>query len=93
MMEDQVPTLNLQETRAMERLLVESYGIVPLQSVGEWRAQFGVGCQNVVGGRPGRSPLVVLAGRGHNGGGGLVAARHLLNWGAWVQVVCTHPVG
>jgi NAD(P)H-hydrate epimerase len=36
-------------------------------------------------------PIVVLAGRGANGGGGLVAARHLLNWGAWVQVVCSYP--
>ncbi len=36
-------------------------------------------------------PIVVLAGRGNNGGGGLAAARHLLNWGAWVQIVLTHP--
>jgi NAD(P)H-hydrate epimerase len=35
-------------------------------------------------------PIVVLAGRGNNGGGGLAAARHLLNWGAWVQVLLTH---
>jgi NAD(P)H-hydrate epimerase len=34
---------------------------------------------------------VVLAGRGNNGGGGLAAARHLLNWGAWVQIVCSYP--
>ncbi|MCB0190105.1 MAG: NAD(P)H-hydrate epimerase, partial [Caldilineaceae bacterium] len=27
--------------------------------------------------------------RGFNGGGGLAAARHLLNWGAWVQTVLT----
>ena len=33
----------------------------------------------------------MLAGRGNNGGGGLAAARHLLNWGAYVQVVCSHP--
>ncbi len=37
-------------------------------------------------------PIVVLAGRGNNGGGGLAAARHLINWGAWVQVVCSYPV-
>jgi NAD(P)H-hydrate epimerase len=35
-------------------------------------------------------PVVVLAGRGNNGGGGLAAARHLLNWGAWVQILLTH---
>lgn len=36
-------------------------------------------------------PIVLLAGRGNNGGGGLAAARHLLNWGAWVQIVLAHP--
>lgn len=36
-------------------------------------------------------PIVVLAGRGPNGGGGLSAARHLINWGAWVQIVCSYP--
>jgi len=36
----------------------------------------------------GRS-VVVLAGRGGNGGGALVAARHLHNWGADVTVVLT----
>jgi NAD(P)H-hydrate epimerase len=32
-----------------------------------------------------------LAGRGNNGGGGLAAARQLLDWGAWVQIVCSYP--
>lgn len=31
--------------------------------------------------------VMVLAGRGHNGGGGLVAARYLHRWGVPVQVV------
>jgi NAD(P)H-hydrate epimerase len=35
------------------------------------------------------SSVVVLAGKGNNGGGGMVAARHLHNWGAWAQVVLT----
>lgn len=34
----------------------------------------------------GRS-ITVAAGRGNNGGGGLVAARHLANWGAVVAVL------
>ena len=33
---------------------------------------------------------VVLAGKGNNGGGGLVAARHLSNWGCKVTVVVSH---
>ncbi len=38
----------------------------------------------------GRS-IVVLAGKGHNGGDGLVAARHLLQRGAFVRVFLTFP--
>jgi len=37
------------------------------------------------------SSVVVLAGPGGNGGGGLVAARHLFNRGVRVQVVLSHP--
>lgn len=35
--------------------------------------------------------VTVLAGRGGNGGGGLVAARHLANWGVAVTVTTSHP--
>lgn len=35
--------------------------------------------------------IVVLAGRGPNGAVGLAAARHLLNWGADVQIICSYP--
>jgi NAD(P)H-hydrate epimerase len=37
------------------------------------------------------STVVVLAGSGGNGGGGLVGARHLANRGATVQVVVSRP--
>src|SRR5437899_484209 len=35
--------------------------------------------------------IVVLAGPGNNGGDGLVAARHLKDWGADVSVVLIKP--
>ena len=35
--------------------------------------------------------ILVLVGRGNNGGDGLVAARHLLNKGAQVKVFMLHP--
>ncbi len=37
--------------------------------------------------------VLVLAGKGNNGGGGLVAARHMHNWGANVQVILSSPKG
>jgi len=42
-------------------------------------------------GNPRGKNVVVLAGTGGNGGGALVCARRLHNWGAQVQVFLTHP--
>lgn len=43
-------------------------------------------------GRVGRKRIVILVGKGNNGADGLVAARHLTNWGAKVTVfVAEHP--
>src|SRR6516164_11268092 len=41
---------------------------------------------------PEGKPIVVLAGAGGNGGGALVAARRLHNWGARVQIVLAQPM-
>jgi NAD(P)H-hydrate epimerase len=35
--------------------------------------------------------ILVMAGKGGNGGGGLVCARHVHNWGAKVAVVLSSP--
>jgi NAD(P)H-hydrate epimerase len=89
--EEEVPTLNLEQTQTMDRLLVESYGIAPLQWLENGGRALALVAKIMLEDDLVDRPVVVLAGRGHNGAGGLVAARHLLNWGAWVQVVCTHP--
>ena len=44
-----------------------------------------------LGGDPRNRRVVVLAGTGGNGGGALVFARRLHNYGAYVQVVVTKP--
>jgi NAD(P)H-hydrate epimerase len=43
-------------------------------------------------GQVARKKIKVLCGAGNNGGGGMVAARHLANWGAEIQVeLATSP--
>lgn len=44
-------------------------------------------------GDPTGKQVIVLAGTGGNGGGALVCARRLSNWGAHVQVFLTRPAG
>jgi len=43
--------------------------------------------RRLTGGRVLGKSIIVLCGTGNNGGGGMVAARHLHNWGVQVQVV------
>ena len=92
-----LPALSTNQMREVDRLMVEHYGIqLPLmmENAGRNLAHLAKRIlsidedeEDVLQDRP----IVVLAGRGNNGCGGLAAARHLLNWGAWVQIVMTHP--
>ncbi len=87
-----LPVLTGEQAREVERLLVERYGIALLQTMENAGRNLALVAKTLLDGDLADRPIVVLAGRGNKGGGGLVAARHLLNWGAWVQILCSHPV-
>lgn len=91
MTEVSVPALSRAQVHEMDRLLVESYGMSPLQTMENGGRTLALLAKEMLDGDLADRPIVVLTGRGNNGGGGLVAARHLLNWGAWVQILCSHP--
>jgi len=86
-----VPTVTTGQMKEVDRLMVESYGIELIQMMENAGRSLATLARAMLDGDVTDRPVVVLAGRGNNGGGGLVAARHLLNWGAWVQVVCSYP--
>jgi NAD(P)H-hydrate epimerase len=86
-----VPTLSTAQIQTIDRLMVEVYAIDPLQIMENVGRSLATLARWMLGGDVADRPIVMLAGRGANGGGGLAAARHLLNWGAWVQIVCSHP--
>lgn len=86
-----LPALNPAQLREIDRLLVEIYGIELSQVLENAGRNLALLAKRLLDDDIVDRPIVVLAGRGHNGGGGLAATRHLLNWGAWVQVVCASP--
>ena len=86
-----VPTVTTEQMKEVDRLMVEVYGIELIQMMENAGRSLATLARQMLDGDVMDRPVVVLAGRGNNGGGGLVAARHLLNWGAWVQVVCSYP--
>ena len=75
----------------VDRLMVEVYGIGLVRMMeNAGRALAGLALVLLGGAVEGRA-VAVACGSGNNGGGGLVAARHLSNWGARVVVLATAP--
>ena len=85
-----IPALTTAQMQEVDRLMVEEYHIELLQMMENAGRNLAVLATRLLDDDVADRPIVVLAGRGNNGGGGLVAARHLLNWGAWVQVVTSY---
>ncbi len=85
-----LPSLSTDQMREVDRLMIEEYHIELLQMMENAGRSLALLAKWMLDGDVADRPVVVLAGQGNNGGGGLVAARHLLNWGAWVQLLLTH---
>lgn len=86
-----IPAATVAEMSEIDRLAVESFGISLPQmmelaglALARTAAEVRETLKDV--------RLTVLVGPGNNGGGGLVAARHLANRGARVRVILTRPV-
>ncbi len=84
---DEVAWLTTTEMIEVDRVMIEDLGISLVQmmeNAGRRLAEF---VQRIAP----SGPVTVAAGSGGNGGGGLVAARHLHNAGRDVTVVTTRP--
>lgn len=75
----------------VDRLAIDEYGITLLQMMEQAGSHLAEVVRVELGGDLAGRAVVVAVGPGNNGGGGLVAARHLANRGASVQVVLARP--
>ena len=76
----------------VDRAMIEDYGIVLIQMMeNAGRNLAHLARMRFLDGDPRGRSVVVLAGPGGNGGGGLVCARRLFNWGASVSVHLSVP--
>jgi NAD(P)H-hydrate epimerase len=79
--------LTAAEMREVDRLTTERFGIPSLQLMEAAGTRVADACGKFVGSAATRpAKIVVLCGKGNNGGDGLVAARHLQSLGAQVKV-------
>src|SRR5215472_9001334 len=82
-----VPALTTEQMREVDRAMVEDLHIELVQmmeNAGRNLAELAIT-------RFSPASVTVLAGTGGNGGGGLVAARHLANRDCQIQVVLSEP--
>ena len=83
----ELPALSTAQMVEVDRLMIEDYGILLIQMMENAGRNLADLALAMLGGDVLDRPILALAGRGNNGGGGLVAARHLANRGADVQVM------
>ncbi|MFO7549541.1 MAG: NAD(P)H-hydrate epimerase [Acidimicrobiia bacterium] len=88
-----VPAITTDQMREVDRLAVEEVGPNLFQMMENAGRSLALTVLERVERQSDRKSVVVLAGTGGNGGGGICAARHLANHGVDVTVVVTDPEG
>jgi NAD(P)H-hydrate epimerase len=86
-----IPAVSVSQMREIDRLMVEEIGITleqMMENAGRALAQLARRWLRELAGRR----IDVLVGPGGNGGGALVAARRLANWGAEVHISLAVPL-
>src|SRR5512137_653257 len=82
-----IPALTTDQMRDVDRLMVETYHISLEQMMENAGHNLAELARRRLAGKAAGKTITVLCGPGNNGGGGMVAARHLHNWGADVRLV------
>lgn len=87
----QVPAVTADQMREVDRIAVEETGPNLYQMMENAGRHLAALVMEVLGGRWQNARVLVLAGTGGNGGGGICAARHLANRSIPVQVCLSAP--
>lgn len=88
-----IPAVTAAQMAEVDRAAVSSYGISLLQTMELVGSHLAEVVHLELGGDLRGRAVVVVAGPGNNGAGGLAAARHLANRGARVHAVLARPAG
>ena len=88
-----VPWLSVEQIREVDRIMVDELGISLVRMMENAGRNLAEVARHLLGGDSSGRSIVVLAGPGGNGGGGLVAARHLAVAGAQVGIALDATVG
>ena len=88
----ELPYLSVEQMREVDRAMVEDFGIELLQMMeNAGRSLAHLARVRFLDGDPRGKRVAVMAGPGGNGGGALVCARRMLDWGAHVRLFTSRP--
>jgi NAD(P)H-hydrate epimerase len=87
---DAVPWLTVEQMRDVDRVAID-IGLDLARMMENAGGHLAAAALAMLGGDARGRRVTVLCGRGGNGGGGLVAARRLIGWGAEVEVRLSDP--
>jgi NAD(P)H-hydrate epimerase len=91
---DVIPDLTTEQMVEVDRAMIEDYGVELIQMMeNAGRNLAHLARERFLDRNPRGKHVIVLAGRGGNGGGALVCARRLSTWGASVSVYLTKEEG
>jgi NAD(P)H-hydrate epimerase len=89
---DDMPYINTEQMIEVDRAMMEDFQISLMQMMeNAGRNLATLARARFLDGDPRNKHVVVMAGSGGNGGGALVCARRLANWGAEVHVLVSKP--
>lgn len=86
-----IPYITTQQMVEVDRLMIEEYGIQLIQMMENAGRNLAELSRRILAGDVHAKQIAVLCGAGNNGGGGMVAARHLHNWGAAITLKLLTP--
>jgi NAD(P)H-hydrate epimerase len=82
-----IPAIKVEQMVEVDRLMIEEYGIHLIQMMENAGRSLAELARRLLDRELAGRRLTVLCGSGNNGGGGMVAARHLSNWGAEISLI------
>ena len=88
---DTIPVLNTDQIREVDRLMINCYGISLQQMMENAGRNLAMLSKNILDNNIGGKKICIAVGNGNNGEGGLVAARHLSNWGSEITILVANP--
>lgn len=91
MLKELIPIIDTEQMIEVDRLMTDCYGISLKQMMENAGRNLALLVRKNLDGHINGKKICVIVGNGNNGGGGLVAARHLSNWGAEVTVLVATP--